>query len=74
MKSPFKDSAIPLIEENTSLNSHLWISPRRMLDEDIAQEEVEDVTPPEITIHSRVLDWDEPVPSWVNESPISLVM
>lgn len=74
MKPPSEDSAIPLIDENTSLNSHLWISPRRNPDEDIAQEEVEDVIPREITILSQVLDWDAPVPSWVNESPISLVM
>jgi hypothetical protein len=28
----------------------------------------------EISIHSEVLDWDEPLPSWVHESPIDLIM
>ncbi|GHJ84341.1 hypothetical protein NliqN6_0743 [Naganishia liquefaciens] len=68
------DSAIPLIDENTALNSRLWKSPPRVVDEDAAGEETGDVISREISVHSRVLDWDEPIPAWANEGGITLVI
>lgn len=68
-------SAIPLIDENTAINSHLWDVPPT--DEAPAEEAAEVAEPVRVSVHSEVLDWDEPLPSWVHpgeSSGIDLIM
>jgi hypothetical protein len=71
------DSALPLIVENSALNAHLWSRTDGADQLENVEERPEGsigTTSNEIAIHSEVLDWDVPLPSWVHESPIDLIM
>ncbi|KAJ9091651.1 hypothetical protein QFC19_009021 [Naganishia cerealis] len=70
------ESALPLIDENTVLNAHLWTLPAQTEPPEDEREgemtsptndgaNADAVVAPNIEIHSKVLDWDDVLPAWV---------
>jgi hypothetical protein len=72
------DSAIPLIDENTELNSHLWNTTTNEVSVvgPAGAESAELEAKMDVNVHSKVLDWEEDLPSWVHShgSRVDLVM
>lgn len=62
-------SAIPLIDENVSLNAHLWTvtghSPADEEESSNPSQPTPQSSAVDVRVRSGVLDWEEHVPDWV---------